>query len=305
MKLHTNLRPECSFILKQQKIKHMKLYYALPVVMLSVGLSSSCSKGSGYSSPTPPAQSGPSVKLSSSTNFGNILTDSNGRSLYFFFNDAGSGSSCSGGCAMIWPIFYVPGPVPGSGLNSSDFAVITRTDGTKQTTYKGWPLYYYADDSKAGDVNGDKVNNLWAVAKADYSVMVAMGQLAGLDGVNYNDQSVAGTGVSQYLTDPYGRTLYLFSKDSANTNKFTKSDFSNDPIWPIDQANLVGSIPSILDKSKFGVINVYGKSQLTFQRRALYYFGQDNSVKGATKGVSFPTPGAAIWKVLNNTTPAL
>lgn len=283
----------------------MKWYYALPIVLLSVGSIASCSKKSGYSTPAPPAQSGPAVKLTSNANFGNILTDSNGRSLYFFFNDAGSGSNCTGGCAQIWPIFYAAPADFGSGLSSSDFAVITRTDGTKQTTYKGWPLYYYADDSKAGDVNGDKVNNLWAVAKPDYSVMVAMGQLVGLDGVNYDDKSVAGTGVSQYLTDPYGRTLYLFSKDSANTNKFTKSDLSNDPIWPIDQTASVGSIPSILDKTKFGVISVFGKSQLTFGRRPLYYFGQDNSVRGATKGVSFPTPGAAIWKVLNNNTPAL
>jgi predicted lipoprotein with Yx(FWY)xxD motif len=283
----------------------MKWNYAFSLVLLSFGFCSSCSKHSGYNAPTPPVASGPSIKLTSDPNFGNILTDSNGRSLYFFFNDAGSGSSCTGGCATIWPIFYVSKPIFGSGLNASDFTVITRTDGTKQTAYKGWPLYYYADDSKSGDVNGDKVNNLWAVAKADYSVMVAMGQLVGLDGVNYNDQSVAGAGVSQYLTDPYGRTLYLFTKDSANTNKFTKSDFSNDPVWPIDGSNAVGSIPSILDKSKFGVIPVFGKSQLTFERRPLYYFGQDDSVRGATKGVSFPTPGAAIWKVLNSNTPAL
>jgi predicted lipoprotein with Yx(FWY)xxD motif len=280
----------------------MKMTYALPIALLSVGITSSCSKHSGYSGATP---SGPSVQLASVPNFGNILTDSNGRSLYFFFDDAGSGSSCDAGCAMIWPIFYVGNPAVSSGLSSADFAVITRSDGSKQTTYKGWPLYYYADDSKEGDVNGDKVSNLWAVARADYSVMVAVGQLVGLDGLNYNDQSLTGTGESQYLTDPYGRTLYLFTKDSANTNTFTKSDFSNNPIWPIDQSNSVGSIPSILDPSEFGVISVYGKSQLTFKDRPLYYFGQDDSVRGATKGVSFPTPGAAIWKVLNNNTPAL
>jgi predicted lipoprotein with Yx(FWY)xxD motif len=288
-------------------MKQIKWQFTLPMVMLSIGFTTACSKHSGYSSsaPTSPVQSGPSIKLTADANFGNILTDSNGRSLYFFFNDAGSGSNCTGGCAAIWPIFYVSGPGFGTGLSTTDFAVITRSDGTKQTTYKGWPLYYYADDSKPGDVNGDKVNNLWAVAKADYSVMVALGQLVGLDGVNYTDQSMAGIAVSQYITDPYGKTLYLFSKDSANTNKFTKSDFSNDPVWPIDQATAIGSIPSILDKTKFAVISVFGKSQITFERRPLYFFGQDNSVRGATKGVSFPTPGAAIWKVVNKDTPGL
>jgi predicted lipoprotein with Yx(FWY)xxD motif len=286
-------------------MKKNRMMYTLTLVIVSTVFVSACSKSKSTGSGSGPVPTGPSVKLTSNSTFGNILTDSNGRSLYFFFNDNASGSNCSGGCAMIWPVFYVADPSFGSGLDAKDFAVITRADGTKQTTYKGWPLYYYADDSKAGDVNGDKVNNLWAVGKADYSVLVAMGQLVGLDGVNYNDQSLPGTGASQYLTDPYGKTLYLFSKDSTNTNKFTKSDFSNNPIWPIDSASAIGSIPSILDKSQFGTISVHGKTQLTFKARPMYYFGQDNSTRGATRGVSFPTPGAAIWKVLNSNTTAL
>lgn len=290
-------------------MKTKRIFGSLIAIAVTLVLfSTACSKSNNSSyaptpSPSPVAPAG--VQLTADAKFGNILTDNTGRSLYFFSEDAAGTSTCVGGCAVTWPVFYQANPSIGTGLAASDFTTITRTDGTKQTAYKGWPLYYYAGDSKKGDVNGDAVDNNWFVAKADYTVMVSSAQLVGLDGLNYNDNSLAGTGASTYITDPAGRTLYLFAKDAHNTNNFTKSDFSNDAIWPIDQVSTVGSIPSILDKTQFSVITVYGKSQLVYKGHPMYYFGQDNSQRGNTKGVSFPTPGAAIWKVLNNNTPAL
>ncbi len=286
-------------------MKSPNFAYLLTVVSVVVLAGTSCKKSSNNNNSTPPASNPTGVVLTSNSTFGNIITDNKGNTLYFFFNDAAAGSSCTGACLVAWPLFYEDNLSIGAGLTASDFGVITRTDGTKQSTFKGWPLYYFQGDAKAGDVNGDKVGNLWAVAKADYTVMVASAQLIGADGASYNDQGVAATGASVYLTDPVGRTLYLFSKDSANHNTFTKSDFSNDPAWPIDQTASVGSIPSVLNKAQFSTINVFGKSQLVCKGRPLYFFGQDNSVKGATKGVSYPTPGAGIWKVINNNTPAL
>jgi len=278
--------------------------YLLTVAIIVFLTSTSCKKNSGSNTNNPP-KTPTGVILTSNATFGNIITDNQGRTLYFFFNDAAAGSSCTGDCLVAWPSFYEDNLTIGTGLTASDFGVITRTDGKKQSTFKGWPLYYFQSDAKPGDVNGDKVANLWAVAKADYTVMVASGQLVGLDGGNYNDQGVAATGASTYLTDPTGRTLYLLTKDSTNTNKFTKSDLSNDPTWPMDQVTGVGSIPSVLDKTQFATITVFGKTQLVCKKRPMYFFGQDNSVKGSTKGVSFPTPGAGIWKVINNNTPSL
>ncbi|MCJ8208500.1 hypothetical protein MUY27_02185 [Mucilaginibacter sp. RS28] len=281
------------------------LSYTFALFMIASALIfSSCSK-SNNSTPQQQDQPTTGISLTADAKFGNILTDNNGRTLYFFYNDAGTTSSCTGGCAVAWPVFYKENPSIGTGLSAADFGVITRTDGSKQTTYKGWPLYYFASDAKKGDVNGDGVGGNWVVAKADYTVMVANGQLVGHDGANYNDQGLAGTGASMYLTDANGRTLYLFSKDTHNTNVFTKSDFSNDVVWPIDQVTAIGSIPSTLDKTQFATITVFGKTQLVFKGHPLYYFGQDNAVKGSTKGISFPTPGAAIWKVVNSNTPVL
>lgn len=245
------------------------------------------------------------VQLSTNAKLGNVLTDNNGRSLYFFSKDVAGASVCVDGCAVTWPPFYKENPSIGTGLSATDFAVITRTDGSKQTTYKGWPLYFYSQDANAGDTNGDAFGGLWAIGKADYTVMFGNTQLIGADGAQYNDQGIAATGSSQFITDPNGRTVYMFSKDTHNTNTFTKADLSNNTVWPMFEVTAVASIPTVLDKTLFATITVFGKTQLVYKGHPLYYFGQDAGLRGNTKGVSFPTPGAAIWKITNSTTVAL
>jgi hypothetical protein len=47
------------------------------------------------------------------------------------------------------------------GVNQKLLGSITGTDGQKQLTLNGWPLYTYAQDSKAGDTNGQGVGGIW------------------------------------------------------------------------------------------------------------------------------------------------
>lgn len=287
-------------------MKNQKLSYFIVAALITLTLfAASCSKNNKITpAPTaPPAVTG--VKLTDNATFGKLLTDNNGVSLYFFSKDVAGTSTCVGGCATTWPVFYQPNLTIGTDLTTTDFAEITRADGSKQTTYKGWPLYYYSKDVKAGDTNGDAVGNLWAIAKADYSIMFGNAQLIGLDKAQYTDQGVAGTAVSQYLTDDKGLTLYMFSKDAASKNNFTKPDFSNDTVWPVYTVSAVASIPTVFDKTQFSTINVFGKTQLVYKGHPLYHFGQDAATRGNTNGISFPTPGAAIWKITNTSTVVL
>jgi len=103
------------------------------------------------------------VKLKSKPRVGSYLTDAKGMSLYYFKKDAPGKSACVGDCIAKWPVFYTKKVVVSKKLDKKDFAVITRGDGIKQTTYKGWPLYYFANDANAGDMNGEGVNNVWHV----------------------------------------------------------------------------------------------------------------------------------------------
>jgi predicted lipoprotein with Yx(FWY)xxD motif len=284
--------------MKTQKLSYVIIASAMILTLVGT----SCKKNTTTVTP-PVVVTG--LQLTTNAKLGSILTDNNGKSVYFFSKDVAGSSACNDACAVTWPPFYKDSPTIGTGLATTDFAVITRADGTKQTTYKGWPLYYYSSDANAGDTNGDAFGNLWAIAKADYTVMFANAQLIGLDGAQYNDQGVAATGSSQFITDPNGRTLYMFSKDTHNTNTFTKADLSNDTVWPMDQVAAIGSIPTVLDKTLFITITVFGKTQLVFKGHPLYFLGQDAGVRGSTKGVSFPTPGAAIWKITNSNTVVL
>ena len=76
------------------------------------------------------------LKLVNNSTFGNIITDGEGKSLYFFSKDTKATSECNGDCEAIWPIFYTKELNLGEGLNSENFGVITRKDGKKQNTFK-------------------------------------------------------------------------------------------------------------------------------------------------------------------------
>ncbi|MFP4365804.1 MAG: fasciclin domain-containing protein [Bacteroidales bacterium] len=225
--------------------------------------------------------------------YGSILADGAGNTLYFFTQDADGSSACTGGCLDNWPVFYNESLYLSAGLDPDDFGSIDRGNGIMQTTYKGWPLYYFADDNEAGDVNGEGVIDKWFVAKPDYTIMLTDNQLVGNDGVNYTGDYGEGDEVIQYLVDAYGNTLYTWTNDRNNRNRFTASDFSNNSAWPIFNAEGM-IIPSTLNSDDFDVIDVYGESQLTFKGWPLYYFGQDD-MRGETNGVSVPSPG--VWPV--------
>ncbi len=91
-----------------------------------------------------------------------VLVDSKGMTLYWFAIDTSSKSNCSGSCLTYWP--PVKGPVTaGSGVTGT-LGTITGSDGTKQATYLGHPLYTYVGDKAPGDNTGNGKNlsgGLW------------------------------------------------------------------------------------------------------------------------------------------------
>lgn len=242
------------------------------------------------------------VKVTDNATFGKIITDSEGNTLYFFSRDADGTSACTGGCTDIWPVFYVENVEQSPELKSADFGVITLASGEKQTTYKGWPLYYFANDVNAGDTNGDKVNDIWYVAKPDYSLMYVKAQLKGRtsagEEILLKSDYTEGEEETFYITDDYGNTLYSFTPDKKSTNTFTAPDLSNNGVWPIFHTD-IDQLPSILNASDFDSFEIYGVKQLTYKGWPLYKFGQDMA-RGDNYGTGFPMPG--VWPVVNTGT---
>jgi len=112
------------------------------------------------------------VSASDSAEYGSILVDAEGRSLYVLSNDTqDSGTSaCTGDCTTEWPPLLTTGdPVAGEGVDASLLGTITRDDGTTQVTYNGRPLYLFHEDMTAGDTNGQGVEDefgQWSLVSA-------------------------------------------------------------------------------------------------------------------------------------------
>ena len=104
------------------------------------------------------------VKLSEKEGVGKFLTDGHGMTLYIFKKDSPGKSVCAGPCVEKWPLYFREKVAAPDGVKAGDFGTITREDGKKQTTYKGWPLYYFAGDKAKGDVAGQGMGNVWFVA---------------------------------------------------------------------------------------------------------------------------------------------
>lgn len=99
--------------------------------------------------------------MQADSSMGKVLTDAAGMTLYTFDKDADGKSACYDKCAANWPPLLAAAGAAAEG----DFGLTDRTDGSKQWTYYGKPLYLWVKDTKPGDMTGDGVNNIWHVAK--------------------------------------------------------------------------------------------------------------------------------------------
>jgi len=112
---------------------------------------------------------------------GTLISGASNRTLYVLKSDEKStsahekSSTCYGACATVWPPVLASGtPAVAGKASASLIGLTTRTDGTKQVTYNGLPLYYYAADTKAGQATGNHLKDgfgLWVG-------MLASGKLA-------------------------------------------------------------------------------------------------------------------------------
>jgi predicted lipoprotein with Yx(FWY)xxD motif len=83
--------------------------------------------------------------------------------VYMFEGDKGAQSSCNGACTQVWPPVSTTGQAKSGGAAvAADLGTTTRSDGSKQVTYKGHPLYLFARDGDKGDAYGQGVNGFGA-----------------------------------------------------------------------------------------------------------------------------------------------
>ncbi len=106
--------------------------------------------------------SGYDLMVGNSASVGRYLETSAGFTLYLLSSDIQyKSSTCTGACVDYWPPYLFNGSISSlsvqSGINASALGVITRSDGSRQLTYDGWPLYRFSGDKAAGQVSGEGI----------------------------------------------------------------------------------------------------------------------------------------------------
>ena len=139
------------------------------LLLVALAVAGCGSSGSSSSSAPPTTSSGRQATVGiSNSGLGKILVNSQGRTLYLFGKDSGTTSACTGACAGNWPPLRANGkPTLGSGAKASLVGTIQRSDGKRQVTYNGHPLYRYSGDTKAGQTSGQGMDGKWFAVKAN------------------------------------------------------------------------------------------------------------------------------------------
>ncbi|MET4100226.1 putative lipoprotein with Yx(FWY)xxD motif [Agrococcus sp. UYP10] len=150
---------------------------ALAAGLLVIALAGCASPSTDASSPpaVSPSEEAPSssseepttsaMLMVADSDLGEIVVDGDGMTVYMFDNDTqGAGASvCEGDCATNWPAVTTESEAPEVEGVTGEVGTIEGVDGATQVTLNGWPLYYFAGDSAAGDVAGQGVGGVWWV----------------------------------------------------------------------------------------------------------------------------------------------
>lgn len=207
------------------------------------------------------------------TAIGNVLIfGSNGRTLYTFSSDVNGTSNCNDGCAEVWPPVYAD-----STQSVGEFSTLERADSSLQWSFKNSPLYFYQGDGAQGEINGEGINGVWFVARPDPigTTDTVLGTVLTVVG-SVSD----GSGNAGQRLDFDGRTLYVFSNDSANTSTCYDGCAANWPPMYADIATQATGDYSIFTRDD-------GTLQWAYQNQPLYFYAGDTDagdVNGEGRG---------------------
>ena len=134
------------------------------------------SNGGAAQGANPPAQSPPNSSPAASgggavqigtrsiPGVGTVLVNGSGLTLYHDPTDTSTQTTCTGGCAAIWPpLLSKSGSAPASPGVMGQFGTFSRPDTGTQITFNGMPLYTYIGDTQPGQVNGQGIDGFSAV----------------------------------------------------------------------------------------------------------------------------------------------
>src|SRR5262245_30503503 len=138
----------------------------------------------------------PTVKTTSVGTLGTVVVSASGRTLYHYTDETRGKVDCTGACAKLWPPLLVKAgakPVAGPGIAGAKLGVVKRPDGTSQVTYGGLGLYLYSGDKKAGDSNGEALENSWFAVSPAAKIVKAKPAANSSGGSSYGSSGYTST----------------------------------------------------------------------------------------------------------------
>jgi predicted lipoprotein with Yx(FWY)xxD motif len=149
-------------MISKSLLKRLPVPVKLGVPLSGALLVAACSSAAGATAGGAPASGSPAGAATTGTvitthsgSAGSFLTDGSGRAVYLWTKDSMDKSAASGAVVGVWPPVLAKGTLTASGgAKAGDLGTITGFGGSKQVTYDGHPLYYFAGDSGPGQVNG-------------------------------------------------------------------------------------------------------------------------------------------------------
>ncbi len=210
-----------------------------------------------------------------------------GFALYVFDADAqdvdGDGlgdSDCNSSCAVNWPPLFANSDA----VANNNFGIILRDDGSRQWTFKGEPLYLFAGDSSAGDVNGDQVGGSWHLARNAPLQIMTDGTFGDIFAARGQIEDVDGSGnAAATFSDKTGFLVYLFDDDINDVDGDGMDSDCNGGCavtWPplyADSSDIEGGGFTIISRED-------GSLQWAYQEAPLYFYVGD-SASGIVNGV--------------------
>lgn len=89
------------------------------------------------------------VITTADSDYGTMLFDGSGQAIYLFDKETRSTPRCYGACAQAWPpVLTRDLPRAVGDVRQSLLGTTRRRDGSRQITYGGHPLYFYAHEGK-------------------------------------------------------------------------------------------------------------------------------------------------------------
>ena len=277
------------------------LTFALMLVVPACGDGNTPATPPDSPPPPPPPPPAPSFTLTTTpANLAQRLVDDQGRSIYFFAKDL-MGTTASACPAALCPATWIPvdvaSPTVGTGLTPTDFGNLGS-----QSTWKGRPLYRFANDTTAAPTAGENVGpGLWFVASAYNLFLETVATVT-------PQATPAGTAPgAPFFTNGGGRSVYFFKNDTRATattpaaNTCTPNATCN-ALWTpwTKPATVVG--PSTVLPTDITTIPVTFNGatvqQFVYKGWPLYFFNADVNA-GQVAGDHYPNATTPLWFTIN------